>query len=217
LFERFEDAARKVVVFAQDEARLLNHNYIGTEHLLLGLLAEGKGAAAQTLAALRIELPAVRARVEQIIGRGPQPVAGHLPFTPRAKKVLELAMREAMHPEARPIGTEHILLGLVREGEGVAMQILQEYGLTDGQIRSVILRVLDGTRAEEASRQVLAPSEAGPSWVAGPSCSWCSRPLEDTLMYRTLSVPGAEAEAEPIPLVVLFCRACGGLVRTSQD
>ena len=120
MFERFTDRARRVVVLAQEEARMLNHDYIGTEHILLGLIHEGEGVAAKALESLGISLEAVRQQVEEIIGQGQQAPSGHIPFTPRAKKVLELSLREALQLGHNYIGTEHILLGLIREGEGVA-------------------------------------------------------------------------------------------------
>ena len=121
MFERFTDRARRVVVLAQDEARMLDHNYVGTEHILLGLIHEGEGVAAKALESLGISLDAVRQQVEEIIGRGQQQApSGHIPFTPRAKKVLELSLREALQLGHTYIGTEHILLGLIREGDGVA-------------------------------------------------------------------------------------------------
>src|SRR5919206_602066 len=126
MFERFTDRARRVVVLAQEEARMLNHNYIGTEHILLGLIHEGEGVAAKALESLGISLDAVREQVQEIIGQGQQAPSGHIPFTPRAKKVLELSLREALQLGHSYIGTEHILLGLIREGEGVAAQVLQK-------------------------------------------------------------------------------------------
>ena len=128
MFERFTDRARRVVVLAQEEARLLNHNYIGTEHILLGLIHEGEGVAAKALESLGISLEAVRSQVEEIIGQGGSSPSGHIPFTPRAKKVLELSLREALQLGHNYIGTEHILLGLIREGEGVAAQVLVKLG-----------------------------------------------------------------------------------------
>ncbi len=128
MFERFTDRARRVVVLAQEEARMLNHNYIGTEHILLGLIHEGEGVAAKALESLGISLEAVRSQVEEIIGQGQQAPSGHIPFTPRAKKVLELSLREALQLGHNYIGTEHILLGLIREGEGVAAQVLVKLG-----------------------------------------------------------------------------------------
>src|SRR6266700_128231 len=128
MFERFSDRARRVVVLAQEEARMLNHNYIGTEHILLGLIHEGEGVAAKALESLGISLDAVRQQVEVIIGQGQQAPSGHIPFTPRAKKVLELADREARALGHNYIDTEHILLGLIREGDGVAAQVLVKLG-----------------------------------------------------------------------------------------
>jgi len=128
MFERFSQRARRVVVLAQEEARVLNHNYIGTEHILLGLIREGQGVAARALESMGISLEAVRQQVEKIIGRGQQAPAGHIPFTPRAKKVLELSLREAQSLGHNYIGTEHILLGLIREGSGVAAQVLVKLG-----------------------------------------------------------------------------------------
>ena len=124
MFERFTDRARRVVVLAQEEARNLNHNYIGTEHILLGLIHEGEGVAAQALEAMGISLESVREQVEEIIGQGTEAPSGHIPFTPRAKKVLEYSLREALQLGHNYIGTEHILLGLIREGDGVAAQVL---------------------------------------------------------------------------------------------
>ena len=128
MFERFTDRARRVVVLAQEEARMLNHDYIGTEHLLLALIREGQGVAAKALQSLGISLQAVRHQVEEIIGQGQGPKQGHIPFTPRAKKVLELSLREAHQLGHDYIGTEHLLLGLVREGHGVAAQVLAKLG-----------------------------------------------------------------------------------------
>ena len=144
MFERFTDRARRTVVLAQEEARLLQHNYIGTEHLLLGLIHEGEGVAAKALESLGIGLAAVRQQVEEIIGRGQQAPSGHIPFTPRAKKVLELALREAIQLGHNYIGTEHILLGLIREGDGVAAQVLVRLGADLNRTRQRVIEVLHG-------------------------------------------------------------------------
>ena len=129
MFERFTDRARRVVVLAQEESRLLNHNYIGTEHILLGLIHEGEGVAATVLESLGVSLEGARARIEEIVGHGVEAPSGHIPFTPRSKKVLELSLREAMQLGHNYIGTEHILLGMIREAQGVAAQVLVEEGL----------------------------------------------------------------------------------------
>ena len=144
MFERFTERARQVVVLAQDEARALRHNYIGTEHLLLGLLREEEGLAARVLEALDVSLEDVRHQVERIIGSGDEVATGQIPFTPRGKKVLELALREALGLGHNYIGTEHILLGLVREGEGVGMRILLDLAVDEDQIRNEVIRAIAG-------------------------------------------------------------------------
>src|SRR6266545_1657941 len=144
MFERFTDRARRVVVLAQEEARMLNHNYIGTEHILLGLMHEAGGFAAKALESLNISLEAVRQQVEEIIGQGQAAPTGHIPFTPRAKKVLELSLREALQLGHNYIGTEHILLGLIREGEGVAAQVLQKLGADPNRVRQTVSQLLSG-------------------------------------------------------------------------
>ena len=169
MFERFTDRARRVVVLAQEEARLLNHNYIGTEHILLGLIHEGEGVAAKALESLGISLEAVRAQVEEIIGHGGSAPSGHIPFTPRAKKVLELSLREALQLGHNYIGTEHILLGLIREGEGVAAQVLVKLGADLSRVRQQVIQLLSGYSGgkEGAPAGAGAPVEAG----GGPSGS----------------------------------------------
>src|SRR3984893_5167130 len=149
MFERFTDRARRVVVFAQEEARGLNHNWIGTEHLLLAVIREGQGVGARALESMQVSLDAARQQVESIIGRGQEPVSdGHIPFTPRAKKVLELSLREALQLGHDYIGTEHILLGLIREGEGVAAQVLVSLGADLNVVRPQVIQLLSGLRAE---------------------------------------------------------------------
>ncbi len=162
MFERFTDRARRVVVLAQEEARMLNHNYIGTEHILLGLIHEGEGVAAKALESLGISLEAVRAQVEEIIGQGQQAPSGHIPFTPRAKKVLELSLREALQLGHNYIGTEHILLGLIREGEGVAAQVLVKLGADLNRVRQQVIQLLSGYQGKEAVTQG-GPAEGTPS------------------------------------------------------
>jgi len=156
VFQRFSDRARRVVVLAQEEARMLNHNYIGTEHILLGLIQEGEGVAAKALESMGISLEAVRNQVEEIIGRGSSAPTGHIPFTPRAKKVLELSLREALQLGHNYIGTEHILLGLIREGEGVAAQVLTKLGADLDRVRNQVVQLLTGAAASSKE-----PSEMG--------------------------------------------------------
>ena len=152
MFERFTDRARRVVVLAQEEARLLNHNYIGTEHILLGLIHESEGIAARALTALDISLEAVRGEVTEIVGRGAEQPSGHIPFTPRAKKVLELSLREALGLGHNYIGTEHILLGLIREGQGVAAQVLVKLGASHDRVRQAVIQLLAGFAGGQAEQ-----------------------------------------------------------------
>src|ERR671931_758824 len=161
MFERFTDRARRVVVLAQEEARLLNHNYIGTEHILLGLIHEGRGVAAVAIESLGIQFDSVRAEIVAIVppGEKPLPPAGHVPFTPRAKKVLELSLREALQLGHNYIGTEHILLGLIREGEGVAAQVLQKLGADLSRVRQQVIQLLSG----------YGPSQEKPSGEPAPT------------------------------------------------
>jgi ATP-dependent Clp protease ATP-binding subunit ClpA len=158
MFEKFSDRARRVVVLSQEEARLLNHNYIGTEHILLGLVDEGEGVAARALGSLNIRLDAVRREVEEIIGHDGSPPSGHIPFTPRAKKVLELSLREAYQLGYSYIGTEHILLGLVREGEGVACQVLVRLGASLPTVRARVLQLATKSPGESTGGLMFRPS-----------------------------------------------------------
>jgi ATP-dependent Clp protease ATP-binding subunit ClpC len=164
MFERFTDGSRRVVVLAQEEAKMLNHDYVGTEHILLGLLDEGDGLAARSLESLGISLDAVRQQVEEIIGRGQQAPSGHIPFTPRAKKVLELSLSESLRLGHGYIGTEHILLGLIREGDGVAAQVLVKLGADLNRVREQVLQLLHGYHgpdAESAGSQPGGRARAG--------------------------------------------------------
>ena len=151
MFERFTDRARRVVVLAQEEATMLNHNYIGTEHILLGLIHEGQGVAARALESLGISLQAVRQQVEEIIGQGQEPPSGSIPFTPRAKKVLELSLREALQLGRDYVSTEHILLDLIREGDGVAAQVLVKLGADMNRTRQQVIQLLHEYQGEEAA------------------------------------------------------------------
>jgi ATP-dependent Clp protease ATP-binding subunit ClpC len=158
MFERFTDRARRVIVLAQEEARLLDHDHIGTEHILLGLVHEGDGVAARALESLGIRLDAVRREVEAIIGQGDSPPSEHIPFTPEAKKVLELSLREAIQLGHNDIGTEHILLGLLREGEGVGWQVLVKLGATLPKVRARVLQLLPQSSGASTSGWVFRPS-----------------------------------------------------------
>src|SRR5712692_3435299 len=160
MFERFTERARQVVVLAQDEARALKHNYIGTEHILLGLLREDEGLAARVLESLDITVEEVRAQVARIVGQGDEVTTGQIPFTPRAKKVLELSLREAMALGHNYIATEHILLGLLRENEGVAVRILLDLGVDAEKIRHEIVRKLGPSPASSVAFQRVPRSSA---------------------------------------------------------
>ncbi|HWX88561.1 MAG TPA: Clp protease N-terminal domain-containing protein, partial [Solirubrobacteraceae bacterium] len=162
MFERFTERARQVVVLAQEEARTLKHNYIGTEHILLGLLREEEGLAARVLESLDITVERVRAQVVRIVGSGEEVTSGQIPFTPRAKKVLELALREALSLGHNYIGTEHILLGLVRENEGVAARILLDFDADSEKIRNEVIRMLSGPGSRQRGAGSGSQSQAGP-------------------------------------------------------
>jgi ATP-dependent Clp protease ATP-binding subunit ClpC len=153
MFEKFTDRARLVVVLAQEEARTLNHDYIGTEHILLGLIHEDEGVAARAIKGLGISLDAVRQQVEEMIGPGRTSPGGQIPFTPRAKKVLELSLREALHQGHNYIGTEHILLGLLREGEGVAAQVLVKLGADLNRVRQQVHQLISASGDQEMATQ----------------------------------------------------------------
>jgi bifunctional DNase/RNase len=159
MLERFTDRARRVVVLAQQEARVLNHDYLGTAHILLGLIDEGEGTAARALESLGINLEVVRQQVEEIIGQGQQVHSGHIPFTPRAKKVLELSLREALQLGHDYTGTEHILLGLIREGEDVAAQVLVKLGADLDRVRLQVIQLLHGSQGKEPAGAPAAPPE----------------------------------------------------------
>ncbi|MEI7560952.1 MAG: ATP-dependent Clp protease ATP-binding subunit [Actinomycetes bacterium] len=186
MFERFTDRARRVVVLAQEEARMLNHNYIGTEHILLGLIHEGEGVAAKGLESLGISLEAVRAQVEEIIGQGQQAPSGHIPFTPRAKKVLELSLREALQLGHNYIGTEHILLGLIREGEGVAAQVLVKLGADLSRVRQQVIQLLSGYQGKEAVAS------------GGPAEGQASTSLVLDQFGRNLTQAAREGKLDPV-------------------
>ena len=177
MFERFTERARQVVVLAQEEARTLKHNYIGTEHILLGLLREEEGLAARVLESLDITVERVRAQVVRIVGSGEEVTSGQIPFTPRAKKVLELALREALSLGHNYIGTEHILLGLVRENEGVAARILLDFDADSEKIRNEVIRMLSGPggrRQGQGSGQAPRPARPRARARSPPSCSTSS-------------------------------------------
>lgn len=174
MFERFTDRARRVIVLAQEEARELNHNYMGTEHILLGLIKEGEGVAAKALESMGINLDDVRREVIDIIGHGSQPVTGHIPFTPRAKKVLELSLREGLQMGHKYIGTEFLLLGLIREGDGVAAQVLIKLGADLPRVRQQVIQLLSGYEGGEGQNPE-APQQGGNPGFAGAGAGGSNR------------------------------------------
>ena len=205
MFERFTDRARQTVVLAQEEARRLGHSYIGTEHLLLGLLREGEGVAAQALSRMGISLADVRSDVVRIIGEASDSPSGHIPFTPRSKKVLELSLREAMQMGHNYIGTEHILLGLVREGEGVAAQVLVGRGADLNRVRAMVLAELQnigpgsrgaGPRRTAGGEEALSGAQqlAGASAVGSHHLLEALARSEDSLASKVLISLGIDAD-----------------------
>jgi hypothetical protein len=237
VFERFTDRARRVVVLAQEEARVLDHNYIGTEHLLLGLLREAEGVAARALEALDVELDRARGEVLEIIGRGGIAPGGHIPFTPRSKKVLEMSLKEATSMGVKYIGTEHILLGLLREGEGVAAQILHRRGVTLEVARQEVIALLaiDESAAAAVGDAGVRPVDAPARRVErippstrrrrdpdaperAPSCPRCDADLTESVRYVVREVPAGSLGGDELADVgsrkaaFLFCAECGHLV-----
>jgi hypothetical protein len=214
VFERFTDRARSVLVLAQEEARLLNHSFIGTEHLLLGVLHEGDGVGARALQSLGITLEAVQVRVQETIGMTGSAPSGSPPFTPRAKKVLELSLREALQLGHSYIGTEHILLGLVREGQGVAATVLVSLGADLGRVRQKAMQLMSGYSEEEhpEGRQPVHSSVASnPSFSPEPHCPQCGVALAEVARFRTIDVLHDQMDDQigPISIDVVYCTGCG--------
>jgi ATP-dependent Clp protease ATP-binding subunit ClpA len=206
MFERFTDRARRVLVLAQEQARILNHSFIGTEHLLLGLIEEQDGVAAKALAAMGITLDKVRARVEETFGLAGTPPTGSPPFTPRAKRTLELSLREALQLGSSYIGTEHILLGIVREGEGTAAQVLQSLGADLPRVRRQVTGLLVDTAA--------TGDATAPVSITVPRCPQCQTELRGAIRYRNLEVEPEDPalQDETMSVDVVFCSRCGTTV-----
>jgi len=211
VFERFTDRARRVLVLAQEEARLLSHNAIDTEHVLLGLLDEGEGVAAQALASLNIDPDAVRAKVEDNIGPAGSPTTGSPPFTPRTKKVLELSLREAQQLGHTYIGTEHLLLGLVREGEGFAAQILESLGADLPRVRQQVIDLLDAGTPSNIPKLLVT---SGEERRGGPRCPACRSLLQGHVAYRVLPVTPIETgdKSATLDVAFVYCLHCGLVV-----
>lgn len=209
MFERFTDSSRHVVVLAQEKARQLNHGYIGTEHLLLGVLDVPDSVAARALTSLGVSPEAARQQVEVAVGTGPQPPAGHIPFTHRGKKALELALREALELRDQHIGTEHILLGLIRVGEGGALDVLANLGVDLADVRERVLELLSG--AQHGAPPVEA-SQSGDQ----PRCPRCNAAAAENLRARTLPVSRDVGEGTDA-VTVLWCGTCGAVVAVLRD
>jgi ATP-dependent Clp protease ATP-binding subunit ClpC len=211
VFERFTERARRVLTLAQEEARLLNHAFIGTEHILLGLMQEGDGLGARALQSLGVSSEVVRDRVREIVGESASSPSGSPPFTPRAKKVLELALREALQLNHSYIGTEHILLGLVREGDGVAATVLVGLGLDPGRVRQAVNNLIAGGPETQPSRPVDDPSGGmRHDWQGGrPSCPRCRSDLAESARFRLMVIPADDESSGAVSLSVVYCRSCG--------
>ena len=234
MFERFTDDARRVVVLAQEQCRLLGTPHIGTEHLLLGLLAEEHLVSARALQAVGVTLPEATERIRAAVAGSSGPVAGHIPFTPNAKKALELSLREVLQLGSRDISPGHILLGLVRLGEGLGVQTLLDMGVDLDQLRGVVLELLETDVAPEGEartrrargwrRGVRRPhavvgevfDPGGTTPIHSPLCPHCREPLELTARSRFLELPTPDREGARLFLVA-FCGACGHTLSVTPD
>jgi ATP-dependent Clp protease ATP-binding subunit ClpC len=209
MFERFTDRARRALTLAQEESRLLNHTFLGTEHLLLGLIHEGDGVAAKSLDMLGVSLDAARAKVAETIAIAGNVPSGSPPFSPRAKKVLELSLREATQLGHNYIGTEHLLLGLVREGEGVGAQVLVGLGVDLGRVRQQVIEVMAG-RTDSVVGKDKGPFGRG-VLPSAPVCPKCDADLAEAARHRKMTVASEAADqGEPISVEVLYCFRCQG-------
>jgi ATP-dependent Clp protease ATP-binding subunit ClpA len=235
MFERFTDSSRAVLTVAQEEARLLNHDFIGTEHLLLGLLHQGDSIGGQALASLGVELEPARHEVTVIVGTGSKVPKGSPPFTPRAKKVLELSLREALQLGHKYIGTEHILLGLTREGKGAAVQVLVNLGVNLEAVRQEVIGLIqnrperggietpvDAFARRPTMRTVRVHRTTGEGGHEGPMlephCPGCRADLTTAARFRTMAVPPDPAAAgqQPMVTVVVYCSGCGDALHMFQ-
>jgi ATP-dependent Clp protease ATP-binding subunit ClpC len=211
MFERFTDRARSVMTLAQEEARLLAHDHIGTEHLLLGLVRQGDGVGGQALLSLGVTLDAARSEVATMVGATPDAPNESPPFTPRAKKVLEYSLREALQLGHQYIGTEHILLGFTREGEGVGVQVLSHLGVEIGAVRQRVLGLMSGNVRGQRGHAI----ERG---EPEPRCPQCRKTLAEGARYRSIVVPpdSDDNDREPIPTVAVYCTGCGYTLHVSR-
>jgi ATP-dependent Clp protease ATP-binding subunit ClpC len=227
VFERFTDTARRVIVLAQEEARMLRHDYIGTEHILLGLIREEGCVASRSLVAAGLSLSLIREEVIRVVGQGTKAPTEHIPFTPRAKKVLELSLREALQLGHNYIGTEHILLGLIREGEGVAAQVIQKLGADLNQVRRIVTELLAdhaGPAPEEAAEgdaedtpgapaEVRAPTTPVAPLEEPPTCPSCFASLAETARLRRIRAEDRQGVSADV--LVVYCERCGVAIGTA--
>ncbi|MBI4728509.1 MAG: hypothetical protein HY775_03290 [Acidobacteria bacterium] len=218
MFERFTDRAGQVVLHAQEESRLLRHDHIGTEHVLLGLIRETQGIGAKVLASMGATPDRIRSEVLSMVAPGEKGQSGHIPFTRRAKKVMEQSLRQALKLGHNYIGTEHILLGLLAEGEGVAPQALARLGVTYEKAREKVVQALSAGLGEASvavgqTHAVVARRVAEAIAGKGPACPSCRAPLEENAAYRIMEVPEHEGKGKASTLFV-FCRACGATIDT---
>ena len=216
MFERFDDDARQVVVAAQEQARALTHNYIGTEHLLLGILSVSSCAGAKALQELGIHLDSVRAHVLDVVGEGQTPPSAQIPFTPRAKSVMEHSLRESVRTGSGSIGSEHLLLGLLEEVDGVAGQYLATRGVTrDGLVvaASWTMTPSEDDEDETANGQTGGPRVGAVEDFLAPTCPGCRAALQETSAYKDLEVP-EDGGSGVTRVRVVFCEACGMTVHT---
>jgi ATP-dependent Clp protease ATP-binding subunit ClpC len=225
MFERFTNRARRVLVLAQEEASSMNHSFIGTEHILLGLIGEGEGVAAKALASLDISLVPVREQIEKTMGTAGTPPSGSPPFTPRAKKVLELSLREALQLGHSYIGTEHMLLGIVREGEGVATAILVGLGADQIKVRQRVTSLMAEAEGQSQAGRAVAGAAGSSSFdddplaAPEPRCPHCRTALEHTARYRTMAAaPDDDSDdRRPMNLDVVYCGRCGMTLNTFKS
>jgi ATP-dependent Clp protease ATP-binding subunit ClpA len=211
VLERFTDRARRVLTLAKEEARLLNHSFIGTEHILLGVIGEGEGVGAQALRSLGVSQSDVRHKVQDIVGMSSGPPTESPPFTPRAKKVLELSLREAHQLGHHHIGTEHILLGLVREGEGVAAAVLVGLGAGLSRVRQEVITIISGGQLvpdDELADDTQA-IQTGPASPREPCCPSCRSTLSAAARFRNIVVPSDTHDTDPLSIAVVYCLQCG--------
>lgn len=220
MFERFTDPARQVIVLAQEEARGLNHDHIGTEHLLLATLRAADTAAARALNSLGVSLEAARRQVEIVVGRGTGPSEAHIPFTAQGKKALELALREALQLRHSHIGPEHILLGIIQEGEGAAAQVLEDLGVQLGDAREQLMELLRNS-ADDPNREDISVSvgmEVSETMGAGalsgdePRCPRCNAEAADNARLRTVGARHDSTDEAAEPVTLVWCGVCGAVL-----